>query len=326
MSQWTLLGWALVVAAPGVADGRGVGAVALAVLEQFPEEVVESLREVHHPGEVEVGVLLGEGGAYVVAEWLECAMVTGAEDCTDVQCHAPLPEARVADGVLEGRLTVLNALSPVTYELVVKGEQVVWRPWRAGEEAFQVAAQPGEGRRCAAAEGAEDVHDASALGGTGGQPVEPPAVPGVVEAPAVEEIQLVVEAFEHIVQQAEQSVRVAGVEQASRIPPLAVFAALLRQPGEGVAQCGQRGEKDLGALLTFFIGERLPGVGGDVRRCELGGELCEPLHQAVQHGGRGLGEALRSQVTQRVGEAAEQGLESVVEGILSSNVFKQRIK
>ncbi|GBE62872.1 hypothetical protein BOVATA_043650 [Babesia ovata] len=47
--------------------------------------------------------------------------------------------------------------------------------------------------------------------------VEPSAVPGVVEAPAVEEIQLVVEAFEHIVQQAEQSVRVAGVEQACRV-------------------------------------------------------------------------------------------------------------
>ncbi|GBE62885.1 gamma-glutamyl cyclotransferase, putative [Babesia ovata] len=238
--QWPSLGLALVVAAPGVA------------------------------GEVEVGVFPGEGGADVVAEGLE--------------------------------------------EIVVKGEQVVWRPWRASEEASQGAAQPGEGRRCAAAEGAEDVHDASALGGTGGQPgnvgeahgrlarqagrrvhgrqlvrqkahqavleerlerrldaalgmlvtalvaylvghlvtylvvclvallgthlggtlhgvalptgatdaaavpaVEPSAVPGVVEAPAVEEIQLVVEAFEHIVQQAEQSVRVAGVEQACRV-------------------------------------------------------------------------------------------------------------
>ncbi|GBE62875.1 2-dehydro-3-deoxy-6-phosphogalactonate aldolase, putative [Babesia ovata] len=69
--QWPSLGCAVVGAAPGVAVGRGVGAGALAVLEQFPEEVVESLREVHHPGEVEVGVLLGEGGAYVVAEWLE---------------------------------------------------------------------------------------------------------------------------------------------------------------------------------------------------------------------------------------------------------------
>ncbi|GBE62864.1 RRM domain-containing protein, putative [Babesia ovata] len=97
-------------------------------------------------------------------------MVTGAEDRTDVQCHAPLPEGRSADGVLEGRLTVLAAATPVTYELVVKGEQVVWRPWRASEEAIQEAAEPGEGRRCAAAEGAEDVHDASALGGTGGQP------------------------------------------------------------------------------------------------------------------------------------------------------------
>ncbi|GBE62819.1 hypothetical protein BOVATA_043120 [Babesia ovata] len=225
-------------------------------------------------------------------------MVTGAEDWSDVQCHARLPEARSADGVLEGRLTVLNALSPVTYELVEESEQVVWRPGRAGEEAFQVAAQPGEGRRCAAAESAENVHDASACTRTRGQPgviggqlvreeahqaileerlerrldaalgmlvtrlvgilvghlvtslvgilvnllgtllvrtlhgvalprrssdaaavpaVEPSAVPGVVEAPAVEEIQLVVEAFEHIVQQAEQSVRVAGVEQASGV-------------------------------------------------------------------------------------------------------------
>ncbi|GBE62874.1 transglycosylase, putative [Babesia ovata] len=50
-------------------------------------------------------------------------MFTGAEDCTDVQCHAPLPEARVADGVLEGRLTVLAAATPVTYELVVKANR-----------------------------------------------------------------------------------------------------------------------------------------------------------------------------------------------------------
>ncbi|GBE62808.1 ATP-dependent RNA helicase, putative [Babesia ovata] len=97
-------------------------------------------------------------------------MVTGAEDCRDVQCHVPLPEARVADGVLEGRLTVLAALTPPRYEVEVEGEQVVWRPGRTGEEAFQVAAQPGEGRRCAAAEGAENVHDVSACGGTGGQP------------------------------------------------------------------------------------------------------------------------------------------------------------
>ncbi|GBE62881.1 ribosome-associated GTPase, putative [Babesia ovata] len=69
-----------------------------------------------------------------------------------------------------------------------------------------------------------------------------------------------------------------------QIPPLAVFAALLRQPVEGVAECGQQGEKDLGALLTFFIGELCAGVGGDVRTCELGGELCESLHQAVQQG------------------------------------------
>ncbi|GBE62816.1 ferric-rhodotorulic acid transporter, putative [Babesia ovata] len=96
------------------------------------------------------------------------------------------------------------------------------------------------------------------------------------------------------------------------IPPAAVFAALLRQPVEGVAQCGQRGEKDLGALLTFFISELCAGVGGDVRTCELGGELCEPLHQAVQ-----------SQVTQRVGEVAEQRLESVVEGIVVFEVREQ---
>ncbi|GBE62122.1 Rrf2 family transcriptional regulator, putative [Babesia ovata] len=96
-----------------------------------------------------------------------------------------------------------------------------------------------------------------------------------------------------------------------QIPPPAVLAALLRQPVEGVAQCGQRGEKDLGVLFTLTVGELCAGVGGDVRTCELGGELCEPLHQAVQ-----------SQVTQRVGEAVEQGLESVVEDILSSNVFK----
>ncbi|GBE62852.1 methyl-accepting chemotaxis, putative [Babesia ovata] len=97
-------------------------------------------------------------------------MVTGAEDCRDVQCDAPLPEARVADGVLEGRLTVLNACVPLICEVEEEGEQVVWRPWRAGEEAFQVAAEPGEGRRCAAAEGAEDVHDGSAWARTGGQP------------------------------------------------------------------------------------------------------------------------------------------------------------
>ncbi|GBE62831.1 sulfate transporter antisigma-factor antagonist STAS, putative [Babesia ovata] len=294
--QWPSLGCAVVGAAPGVAVGRGVGAVALAVSQQLLKEVVESLREVHHPGEVEVGVCLGEGGTDVVAEGLECAMFLGAEDCTDVQCHAPLPEARVADGVLEGRLTVLNAVTPLTYEVVVEGEQVVWRPGRAGEEASQVAAEPGEGRRCAAAEGAEDVHDASALSSTGGQPagaldtgavcrqlvrqeahqavleerlerrldaalrmlitalvtylvvclvallvthlvgtlhgvalptgatdvpavpaVEPSAVPGVVEAPAVEEMELVVEAFDDVEQQAEQSVGVAGVEQASRV-------------------------------------------------------------------------------------------------------------
>ncbi|GBE62805.1 tRNA-i(6)A37 thiotransferase enzyme, putative [Babesia ovata] len=105
-----------------------------------------------------------------------------------------------------------------------------------------------------------------------------------------------------------------------QIPPAAASLALLRQPVQGVAQCGQHGEKDLGALLTFFIGERLPGVGGDVRTCELVGELCEPLHQAVQHGGRGLGEALRSQVTQRFGEFAEQRSESVVEGIVVLDV------
>ncbi|GBE62895.1 family transcriptional regulator, putative [Babesia ovata] len=98
------------------------------------------------------------------------AVVTCAEDRTDVQRHAPLPEARVADGVLEGRLTVLAAAAPLTYEVVVKGEQVVWRPWRASEEACQGAAEPGEGRRCAAAEGAEDVHDGSAWARTGGQP------------------------------------------------------------------------------------------------------------------------------------------------------------
>ncbi|GBE62842.1 CUB and LCCL domain-containing 1, putative [Babesia ovata] len=97
-------------------------------------------------------------------------MVTGAEDCTDVQCDAPLPEARSADGVIEGRLTVLAATAPLTYEVEEEGEQVVWRSRRAGEEAAQGAAEPGEGRRCAAAEGAEDVHDASACGGTGGQP------------------------------------------------------------------------------------------------------------------------------------------------------------
>ncbi|GBE62827.1 DNA polymerase III subunit alpha, putative [Babesia ovata] len=111
-----------------------------------------------------------------------------------------------------------------------------------------------------------------------------------------------------------------------QVPPLAAFAALLRQPGEGVAECGQRGEEDLGALLTFFIGERLPGVGGDVRTCELGGELCEPLHQAVQHGGRGLGEALRSQVTQRFGEFAEQRLESVVEALCLAKIIEQAVK
>ncbi|GBE62901.1 multidrug transporter, putative [Babesia ovata] len=65
------LGWAVVGAAVGVAVGRGVGAGALAVLEQCTEDVVKGLGQVHHPGEVEVGVLLGEGGAYVVAEWLE---------------------------------------------------------------------------------------------------------------------------------------------------------------------------------------------------------------------------------------------------------------
>ncbi|GBE62999.1 DEAD DEAH box helicase, putative [Babesia ovata] len=202
-------------------------------------------------------------------------MVAAAEDCTDVQCDAPLPEARSADGALEGRLTV------------------GWRPRWASEEASQETAQP---------EGAEDVHDGSALGGTGGQPgnvgeahgrlaraldagvlggqvmrqeahqavlqeglerrldaalgvlvtalvaylvtglvtylvgtlhgvalptgatdspavpaVKPSSVPGVVEAPAVEEIQLLVEAFEHIVQQAEQSVGVTGIEQACRV-------------------------------------------------------------------------------------------------------------
>ncbi|GBE62859.1 hemagglutinin-esterase homolog, putative [Babesia ovata] len=88
-------------------------------------------------------------------------MVTGAEDCTDVQCHAPLPEARVADGVLEGRLTVLAVIMPLAYEVEVEGEQVVWRPGRASEEAIQEAAQP---------EGAEDVHDASPCTRTGGQP------------------------------------------------------------------------------------------------------------------------------------------------------------
>ncbi|GBE59233.1 G-type lectin S-receptor-like serine threonine-kinase RLK1, putative [Babesia ovata] len=98
-----------------------------------------------------------------------------------------------------------------------------------------------------------------------------------------------------------------------QIPPACstAFAALLRQPGEGVAQCGQQGEKDLGAhgavwrqaadvcdgdglcalgsyglggslIFDQVGGERLPGVGRDVRTCELGGELCEPLHQAVQ--------------------------------------------
>ncbi|GBE62899.1 exodeoxyribonuclease VII large subunit, putative [Babesia ovata] len=129
--QWPSLGCAVIVAAPGVAVGCGVGAVPLAVLEQCTEEVVESLRQVHYPREVEVGVFPGEGGAYVVAEGLEC--------------DAPLPEARVADGVIEGLPPVLAAAAPLTYEVVVKGEQLVWRPWRAGEEAFQVAAQPGEG-------------------------------------------------------------------------------------------------------------------------------------------------------------------------------------
>ncbi|GBE62843.1 zinc finger RNA-binding protein 2, putative [Babesia ovata] len=46
--------------------------------------------------------------------------------------------------------------------------------------------------------------------------VEPSAVPGVVEAAAVEEIQLVVEASEDVEEQAEQSVGVAGVEEACR--------------------------------------------------------------------------------------------------------------
>ncbi|GBE60009.1 G-type lectin S-receptor-like serine threonine-kinase RLK1, putative [Babesia ovata] len=107
-----------------------------------------------------------------------------------------------------------------------------------------------------------------------------------------------------------------------QIPPLAAFAALLRQPGEGVAQCGQRGEKDLGAhgavwrqaadvsdgdglcalgsyglaedlMFEQVSGELCARVGGDVRTRELVGEACEPLHQAVQHGTRGLGEALR---------------------------------
>ncbi|GBE62830.1 luciferase-like monooxygenase family protein, putative [Babesia ovata] len=375
--QWPSLGLALVVAAPGVAGGRGVGAVALAVSQQLLKEVVESLREVHHPGEVEVGVCLGEGGTDVVAEGLEC--------------HAPLPEARVADGVLEGRLTVLAATAPLTYEVVVEGEQVVWRPGRAAgaldtgavcrqlvrQEAHQAVLEERLERRLDAAlrmlitalvtylvvclvallvthlvgtlhgvalpTGATDVPAVPA--------VEPSAVPGVVEAPAVEEIELVVEASEDVEQQAEQSVGVAGVEQASRIPPAAVFAALLPQPAQGVAQCRQHGEEDLGAhgavwrqlcnvsdcdglcalgsyglgegfMFEQVSGELCAGVGGDIRTCELGGELCEPLHQAVQHGTRGPGEALRLEVTQRVGEAAEQGLESVVEGILSSNVFK----
>ncbi|GBE62839.1 lytic transglycosylase, putative [Babesia ovata] len=98
--------------------------------------------------------------------------------------------------------------------------------------------------------------------------------------------------------------------------PGTAFAALLPQPVEGVAQCGQQGEEDFRVLLTLTVGELCARVGGDIRTCELGGELCEPLHQAVQHGGRGPGEALRSQVTQRLGEAAEQRLESVVEGIV----------
>ncbi|GBE62893.1 RNA polymerase sigma70, putative [Babesia ovata] len=278
------LGWAVVGAAVGVAVGRGVGAGALAVLEQFPEEVVESLREVYHPREVEVGVCLGECGA------------------TDVQRHAPLPEARVADGVLEGRLTVLAVIMPLAYEVEVEGEQVVWRPGRASEEAIQEAAQP----------------------------VEPSAVPGVVEAPAVEEIQLLVEAFDDVEEQAEQSVRVAGVEQASRgeaflevcvvlcllnlladqdihvatvavvaqlavlqswrvgdlvagaleesaeftgcinlqVPPLAAFAAALPQPVEGVAQCGQRGEEDLGAHGA--VGRQLCNVSDGDGLCALG--------------------------------------------------------
>ncbi|GBE62900.1 serine beta-lactamase mitochondrial, putative [Babesia ovata] len=47
--------------------------------------------------------------------------------------------------------------------------------------------------------------------------VEPSAVPGVVEAPAVEEIELVVEASEDVEEQAEQSVGVAGIQQACRV-------------------------------------------------------------------------------------------------------------
>ncbi|GBE62968.1 CASP8-associated 2, putative [Babesia ovata] len=47
--------------------------------------------------------------------------------------------------------------------------------------------------------------------------VEPSAVPGVVEASAVEEIQLVVEAFDDVEEQAEQCVRVTGIQQASGV-------------------------------------------------------------------------------------------------------------
>ncbi|GBE62856.1 hypothetical protein BOVATA_043490 [Babesia ovata] len=98
-----------------------------------------------------------------------------------------------------------------------------------------------------------------------------------------------------------------------QVPPLAAFAALLRQPGEGIAQCRQQGEEDLGAhgavwrqaadvsdgdglcaLRSYGLGEGLmfeqvggelcARVGGDVRTRELGDELCEPLRQTVQQG------------------------------------------
>ncbi|GBE62855.1 NAC domain containing protein, putative [Babesia ovata] len=47
--------------------------------------------------------------------------------------------------------------------------------------------------------------------------VAPSAVPGVVEAPAVEEIELVVEASEDVEEQAQQRLHVRGIQQACQV-------------------------------------------------------------------------------------------------------------
>ncbi|GBE63000.1 restriction endonuclease, putative [Babesia ovata] len=110
-----------------------------------------------------------------------------------------------------------------------------------------------------------------------------------------------------------------------QIPPLAASLALLRQPGEGVVQCGQHCEKDLGVLVGVSLPALRARVARDVRTAELPDEGTESPAHGVQRGSGGLLEALRPQLCERVGEVVEQASQPVVEALRHAEVIEQGV-